>query len=547
MNRRAVITVSIICVMLMGTLLISSAPLKAQPQVSLREVAHIDKFGGNLMVQLNITISGITGVGDIPSQLRLIYPYGVGSRISYFRAGWMDNELNVDMLPDEDLYIITINLDKVSEVSDGNVTIETKLFIPFLVEATDPYKFSINFPAYPMMDLGLNYAYIEIDLPMGVDAVTYPVGFSKERIGPAGIDQYALKRTYYRDEIEALNESPTISIDIEARDGIGIYLFTSTISREVHLQPDGSYEVNDLIVFTSHLKHIIERTKSLRLSKTPSISDLRFFSSVGVPLQSNVRDYYAEIMLPFDLRSNSSLSIMARYRVTEEEINTTSIFPLGFHLYMKDFLSMNYLVEKMDMKVYAPSGELVYQDELYDVTPYTDVNIEVEFTASIVSVLSGVVGILYIPLIAGIGISIYRLLLSPFVFRRTRELIEFSSAFNEEIRIIRELIDLEDEYLDRKMKSKTYLDRRSKLIKRLRDVQIKVTNLEQKLKHMSQEKDIRVFTDIRGRLEEEWNQLKKLEKRFMDRKISPSDYVEERRQRLISFKATIRRAEAIVK
>jgi|Deesub1362B_J571_1020462.scaffolds.fasta_scaffold00004_250 hypothetical protein len=545
--KHKVVIISICLLFILSILTIYPDYVGGQQQISIGEIFYVDKFGGNLKGKLNLTISNLESIDELPSSIRLIYPLQFGSHIKYLDAQWTSINLGVNTQIKEDKFIIIISLDNISSLENGEVTINLELFLPLYVKATEPFKFILEMPIYPNVEnMNIEIVEYEVDLPLGVDATEYPEGFVKESVGPAGVDQYNLLKTYYSDEIEFTEGlPPNLTITLESRDGVGIYLFSGVINREIYLMPYGSYQVRDTILLENHLKHPVDTTRGLRFDKTPLINDLRFLSSIGVPLDSQIREFYAEARLPYSFLPGMNLSVVAIYNVALENAETKSLFPLTYDLILQNFLTSRYFIEKMYITVYSPNGDIVYNAMLTDVTEYSEVEIEVSVTTSIGQVLISIMGILYIPLIAGIGVTLYRLFAGPFALKMPPEIEEYSKTLSKEIDIMRGLIELEDSYLARKIKSKVYLEKRSRFIKRLRDVQVNVNNVERKLKNLKGDKRADTLLELRQKLEREWNQLKRLEKRFIDRKISPSDYVEERKKQLTNFKATIRKAEAL--
>lgn len=535
--KRIYLTMLFTIILLHSLTIIKNTSSQNMGYIELTENYIIQKYGGNLLCKMEISIYGAE------DQLNIIFPIEFGEKIVVFRAYYDKQELRYNIIKRDDITEYRINIHGLPHLNRKRM-LYIEYLIPAFMQSGDGYSYKLSLPYYPDFNYNVSTLNITIELPEGVEPTEYPRFFTKKTIGKGQIMRSALIGYFTGVEVYE-KRGRTIDVTLDSKEYVVIQnIIVKYLLREVHLKPDGDYTVKDYIKFTNLCGVKLDKGYLLRIYKPDNVEGVSVFSSVGEPLKISVETEYISIPLPYSLDNLQNIMIIVTYDVKPFNITVEGFIPYLITLNIETFVSMDYFIKALDIKIYSISRDLILREHLEKIYGQRKFNYIVQDKASLYYIVNQISFLAMLPVL--LGFIIFMVTLPTKLYVAKKELKHYLDIIYKVVLLMKEITSLEDEYLEKRISSKDYMKRRGGLHNKLLMIEKQFKEIETKLKHENITIPNILLENV-NLLWDKWEELKELEKKFLNRKLKPTNYKNKRRLLVTDLKIIITKLESIIK
>jgi len=505
----------------------------------------IEKNGGNLYLFYQVEI-----IGDNPGSVVFNFPVSFidGSRYFYVEAYYGKKNLipvSIEYHPNA----TSINIDVSGlPLVDNKYSFSFILYIPAYVYQESAGSYSFDIVRYPSTNIPINYTKLEIDLPFDTRPDTNPPGTEVIRVSPTGApqDQYKIEGEFGANDIvyDSSGLPEVFQVSIRPTRGVAppILLLKGNATLDIYLMSNGGVEYRLAYRLYNYGRDALAGNVRLEFKKVPGTRLVSALSMLNRELEATEVGDQVRVALPYATKPGEYIEVvLVLFDGDGAGLMGVVGDTIGFNASFS--FPAEYFLEGLDINVFSPDNKLVYTDELSNVTKFSAVDINLKVGNNILGIL-GQVPVIGIPIlvvgILGISYSIYNLVTYYLMGRLPPDLSVYLGKVSKFIGTMNELIELEDRYLAREIRSKEYVARRNELIRRLRS-EIREAN-ESKVvlkRRVGQnpviERELRLVEEALDK----WDELKRLESEFKARKVSPQEYSERRKRLILDFKSIV--------
>lgn len=513
--------------------------------INLEQKILVEKNGGNLYIVYRVDI-----YGDNPGQVTFSFPKSFIDSTKYVYVDayqYKENPLSTRISYTNNSVSITVDTSVLNE-EDGKYPFTLIIYVPNHVYQRSPGQYRLKIVSYPATNIPINYTMFEIDFPFDTKPVNSPPNTNIIKVSPTGApqDQYKIEGEFTGEDIQYEDYGlPTLyEITIRPTKAMAppILLLRGNASLVIELLPNGLARYLFKYDFLNLGKDALAGLTRLELRNIPGSSSVVAKTSLDRVLETLVLGDQVRVPVPYITKPGEIIQLRVEYTVRGSSILRGF---LGNELYYNISFKMpsEYFIENLNVSIFGPYGEMVYNDVIYNVTKFNEIVLDGSVSNNVFAVLGQepTIGVsIFIIALVGISYSIYSFISYYAVGRLPPELTKYMEKVSRFIRTMNELIVLEDKYLSREIRSKEYVSRRNELLRRLKIELREASESGNILKKVSSgnpviERELALVGDVISR----WEDLRKLENEFKARKIGPQEYGEKRRQLLMDFKALV--------
>jgi len=501
--------------------------LKAQKQVGIQlsERYILYKYGGNLVCQIEIKVT------DRVDILEIRYPNYIPQKIVGLRAVYNGILIPVEIKKTDTDTIITLR--DLRDIVEPGEAIEISYIVPLAVKTIDGRIYNVTIPYAPILNYNLTRLNITIDLPLGVEPTTTPKDMIKKMMKiEKGEQQFQLYAKLAGEKARS-KQGVLINLRLRSKEEGAIQIMIVNIIRNVHVNPDLTYSVEDIIKLKNLCGTTLEKGTTIVFNKTDSISEIEAYSSVKQPLKLNIEKQAVEVRIPYTLKQNETLTVILKYNVNPDREIQGSILSMRAMIPVKDFIYMTYYMENVMINIISPMNQTPIVRVLTDQIGRINEDVAVVIVETTPYVITRhIAPILYIIVIIGVVMTIVK---APKVKQLLNEDVKaFVGMIREEVQILEKVIELEERYGERRIRMKEYIQQTKQLNQKLKSIQQKVEKKEEAVR-----KKVSGIVEIRRKMMETLNQLRKLQLQLQQRKITPKEYTERKQQIVRQLKVYI--------
>ena len=551
---------TLMVILLISSLFILSMPSitvaanNSSPNLNIEQTYIIEDKGGNLYAYYNIRISNLNN--NPPQTIELKFPkeFTGNNTYMYFSAYTKENNNLPIKLVRKNSYssfeITTSGL----KVVNGEANFKFIMYIPLHVYQEKMFEYMFKIIKYPAANLPINHTTVKIEIPANTKPDNLPEGLSLVQITSAGanLKQYEIRGEFSLKDIIYSNGLPnvyTITLKDLKIPYPQVFLFSGYEDISITIYPDGKIYYQYIYTLKNMGIDVFTKNNKLTLKKIENTVGVYVDSLLNRSLKYEESGNILYVNLPYAVLSNKTLQFKAVYQV-KGNISNKGLIGENIVYNLPIEPTLDFFISKATVTVEDPAGNIIDRNTYYNVTRFSDISLNGKTQINLFSIIrrNNYIGIvIYTIVLFGVSLTIYRGYTILGYKKLPEEMKTFVAQLKKETVIMDNLIKLEDRYLKREIKGKQYLKKRAELIKSLkkeiRETEKLKSGVKKIVKHNRRIDNIlELADDMRGK----WNELRDLEEKFLNRKISPGEYTENRKTLLIEFQAFIKKIEELI-
>jgi len=530
--------------------------LMAESEISayLEQTYTLEKNGGNLYIFYKLEVSGGPGIDNIIFRL----PSDVLNSTRYHYIEVRSTEtgtINYSIKYSINYTEIIIYVEDLFTLN-GNKTIILIIYIPSYIfqEKTQEYKFYL-FKA-PWINIPISNSKLRVNLPVNTKPINVPPGLKSTQESPTGApqDQYSISgEISIIEETEDLyvNNTPItyiVTLENTRPPTPPILLLEGNATLNIKIMPSGKVIYSYFYSLINRGLDTLAGDTKVEVKRLQGEEKLFAYTTLNRSLDTEFGGdrYYVE--LPYVIQSNNILQFKADHIIIGM-VNNTGVLGEKINYQLMISSGVDYFIRTLKVRILDPMDNIIWSNKYYNISRFNKFNISGEIKTNILyeytnslyySIPVFIIGVL------GLGLILYNSYKNFVLLKFPIDAKPYLSKVKEYIAIMEELIEIEDKYLNKKIRGREYLSRRSKLNKELRHILAEERKIEKKVYKLGEKNTvINNLLDNVNKLISKWNELKRLEEEFLSKKIRPDEYTEYRKNILIDFKTIITRIKSI--
>ncbi len=524
------------------------------PVLDIDQTYIIESDGGNLYIYYNVKILNLTNTPPQFIEFRFPNEFFANDSYIYSKAYTSkNNNLPLKTLEKENYTSFIVSTSNL-EVKNKESSFRFIIYVPLHVHQEKRFEYIFRLVEYPATNLPINHTTVSIEIPIYTKPSKVPKGLLLTQIASAGAkpQQYEITGKFTSEEITYSNGLPnvyTITLEDLNVPHPQIYLFSGEENISITIYPDGKVYYQYIYTLRNLGKDAISKDDEITLRKIEGTVNVGVESLLNRTLKTEEEGNIIYVKPSYIVLPNNILQFKAVYQV-DNGVSNKGLLGENIAYDLPIEPTTNFFISKAVVLVRDPSGKIMNKEVYYNMTRFSKNILHGETRINLFSVARENVYIqITIATIAlfGLSITIYRgyALLG---YRRLPEEVNiFIKQLKKETVIMDNLIKLEDRYLRREIKGKEYLRRRAELVRSLRKEVRETDKLKNSVKRIAEHnKRISDILKLTQDMKDKWNELRELEEKFLNRKISPEEYTRSRKKLLIEFQAFIRKIESII-
>lgn len=553
---------ALIVILLISSLLISSIPSSLivtatnnnSSILDIEQTYIIEDKGGNLYVYYNIRILNITN--NPPQIIELKFPKELTANDSYiyFRAYTKENNnLPIKLVEKDDYMSFEITTSEL-KVENNEASFRFMMYIPLHVYQERRFEYVFKIIEYPAANLLINHTTIKIEIPINTKPDSLPEGLSLVQITPAGTkpEQYEIKGEFSLGNIIYSNGLPnvyTITLKNLNIPHPQIFLFSGYENISITVYPDGEAYYQYIYTLKNMGIGVFGKDDKITLKKIENTAGVQVESLLNRSLKFEEAGDTLYVNLPYVVLPNMTLQFKVIYQV-EANISNRGLVGENIIYNLPIEPTLDFFISKATVMVKDPAGNIIDRETYYNVTRFSDISLNGETQINLFSVVRKNVYIgvaIYTIALFGIALTIYRGYTILGYKKLPKETKVFINQLKKETMMMDNLIKLEDKYLRREIRGKEYLKKRAELVKSLKKEMRETEKLKSGVKKIAEyNKRVSNILELTDDMKNKWNELRDLEEKFLNRKISPEEYTERRKSLLIEIQSFMRKIEGVI-
>ena len=526
-------------------ILITGFHVNAEPMLNIKQTINIEKNGGNLYIMYKIDI-----VGGKPNNLEIYLPNTFVSKGKYiYLEAYQTKGSPIPVSLDRNNLSTTISIDTSGLVEEeGKYPLTVIIYIPSFIYQNLSMQYKLKLINYPGTSVPINHTELEVNLPLDTKPDNSPPNTDIVKVSPEGApqDQYKIEGVFDSEDIEldenGLPNVYEITIRPTKTTTPPIILLEGNASLTVKIYSDGSVEYSFLYTLFNFGRDPLAPPTNIEFKDLPSSVETDALTTLNRSLEVTKLGDMVRVALPYVTKSHEYLQVKLKYMVNSgAEVGGLLGDSIKYNISF--YLPVEYFIKDMVIRVYDPTSKLIYSNVEHNLTKFSTISLKGVVRNNVLMVLgqNPSVGIpIFIIALFGVTYSLYNFFGFYARGRLPPELSSYLDKVSRFVKTMNQLIELEDKYLSREIRSKEYVSRRNNLLRRLKSELREAEESRNILRRIGEgnaviENEVKLVDEIIDK----WKELRRLENEFRNRKLNPQEYSEERRKLLLDFKSLI--------
>lgn len=528
-------TMSLLLLLLIVICTLSILPIKSEENIllNINEKYKIQKLGGNVVCTINIDL-----VADrIPDKISLIFNKQLGKRIVGFSAYIGEDEIPIRVDINNNYVKYDLLLKEITFI-DKSTPINVTYIIKTAFEEEDSKTYKLVIPYIPIINYPLESLNISIMIPRDIELMSFPRSF-KEEVN----DVYRTLYINLHKQLANEKMSSDIYMTLKTRYEFDIQLITVTLTRKIYTELDGRYLVFDYIQIFNHHNSTLTKGFKIKCYISKNIDDISAYSVVNQPLDFDIKNDIIELPLPHDVKSGEKAGFILKYYINNLQNKQINLDSNTVEINLKQFITMDYLIEKMKINIYSYNENIINTIEYENISSINSISITLPLIYTPLNPISAYSYILYIPIVLGLFIFIYRTLsnISIVITGLPRD---YREKIKQQLSLMKKIIDLEKKYMSGEVKAKDYIKQKNRLFSESLKLEKEIIKIERDLTRKTQYGQS--IMETRKRNSELLKEVKDLESLYLSRKITHDDFKKRKKELLSEIENVIAQLSSFV-